>query len=67
MLFLAILLTLVTAAHVAYPMEIFEMQHWCSVRNPEPSDFYLATLPVAWGLFTLLTLVCYIAALRAFP
>ena len=53
-------LTLLLMLDVAYPLVLFQLQHCCDVRDPEPSDFYLAMQKVAWVLYPVLLLAGYI-------
>ena len=52
---------------VAFPTALFYLQHCCDVRDPEPSDFYLAMQKVSWAVYPFLLLLGYIWALRQFP
>lgn len=65
--FLMLVLTLFAALGVAFPMSLFYLQHCCDVRDPEPSDFYLACQKVGWVVFPLLLLWGYCYALRVIP
>ena len=58
------LTVLVVIPNAAFPMAVFRLNHCCDVRDPEPSDFYLAMLPVGWVLLTVFSLAGYILALR---
>lgn len=64
---LMVFLTLLLALDVAFPRTLFYLQHCCDVRDPEPSDFYLATQKVAWAVYPVLLLGGYLWALRQFP
>lgn len=65
--FLMVFLTLLLALAMAFPMTLFYIQHACDVRDPEPSDFYLATMKISWVVYPCLLLFGYIWALRQFP
>ena len=67
MYFLLLVLTLLAALDAAFPMSLFYLQHCCDVRDPEPSDFYLACQRVGWVLYPLLLLGGYCYALRMIP
>ena len=65
--FIMLMFTAVLALDVAYPLVIFRCQHMCDVRDPEPSDFYLATQRIGWCVYPLLLLIGYIYALCQLP
>lgn len=65
--FLMVFLTLLLALDVAFPTVLFYMQHCCDVRDPEPSDFYLAMQKVGWAIYPFFLLIGYSWALRQFP
>lgn len=65
--FLLLFCTLLVALDVAFPMTMFYLQHCCDVRDPEPSDFYLACQKAGWVVLPLLLLAGYCYALREIP
>ena len=65
--FIMVLFTLLVMLDVAFPTALFYLQHCCDVRDPEPSDFYLAMQKVSWAVYPFLLLLGYIWALRQFP
>lgn len=65
--FLLLFCTLLVALDAAFPMTVFYFQHCCDVRDPEPSDFYLACQKAGWGILPLLLLAGYCYALREIP
>lgn len=67
MYFLMLLATFFVALDAAFPMSVFYLQHCCDVRDPEPSDFYLACQKAGWVVFPLLLLGGYCYALRMIP
>ena len=67
MYFLLLFLTLLAALDAAFPMSLFYLQHCCDVRDPEPSDFYLACQKIGWAVYPLLLLGGYCYALRMLP
>lgn len=67
MYFLLLFLTLLAALDAAFPMSLFYLQHCCDVRDPEPSDFYLACQKIGWAVYPLLLLGGYCCALRMIP
>lgn len=64
---LILLCTVFAALDAAFPMTMFYLQHCCDVRDPEPSDFYLACQKAGWVVFPLLLLGGYCYALRMIP
>lgn len=64
---LMVFFTLLVMLDVAFPTVLFYMQHCCDVRDPEPSDFYLAMQKVSWGVYPVLLLIGYGMALRQLP
>lgn len=67
MYFLLLFLTLLLALDAAFPMSLFYLRHCCDVRDPEPSDFYLACQKIGWAVYPLLLLGGYCYALRMIP
>ena len=51
---------------VAFPMTWFKLNHFLSVRDPEPSDFYLAMVKVEWVLVPVLLLIGYLWGLTLY-
>lgn len=45
--------------NIAFPRTVFYLEHFLSVENPEPTDFYLSLLPISWVLSPILLTVCY--------
>ncbi len=64
---LMVFFTLLVMLDVAFPTVLFYMRHCCDVRDPEPSDFYLAAQKVSWVVYPILLLIGYIWALRQLP
>lgn len=67
MYFLMLVFTILVALDAAFPMTVFYLQHCCDVRDPEPSDFYLACQKAGWAVLPLLLLGGYCYALRMIP
>ena len=61
---LAVFATLLVALNVAFPLTLFRLRYVFSVRNPEPTEFYMAMERISWVVLTALLLAGYIAALR---
>jgi len=57
---LGLFLSLITAVAVAFPEHLFHWNHFLSVRDPEPTDFYLATQRISWVIMTAVVLGVYI-------
>ena len=64
---LMVLLTLLMMVDVAYPLALFKLKHRLDVRDPEPTDFYLAMQKAGWVLYPMLLLVGYIYTLTWLP
>lgn len=61
---LAVLCTLLVALDVAFPLTLFRLQYRFSVRNPEPTEFYMTMQKISWVVLTAFLLAGYIAALQ---
>lgn len=57
------LLGAVMALTTAFPMAFFKLQHFLDVRDPEPTDFYLATAKLSWAIGPVLLLILYCVGL----
>lgn len=57
---LAVFLSVIAAVDIAFPRALFYLQHCFSVRDPEPTDLYLAMQKVGWVVLALAALVLYI-------
>ena len=65
--FAMLLFSALLALDAAYPLMLFHWQHMCDVRDPEPSDFYLAAQRIGWCVYPFLILIGYIFALCQLP
>ena len=65
--FLMLFCTVLVALDTAFPMTMFYLQHCCDVRDPEPSDFYLACQKAGWVVLPLCLLAGYCYALCTIP
>ena len=63
---LLVLLTALAAVDVLFPTALFYLHHACDVRDPEPSDFYLAMQKVSWVIYPCFLLGGYIYVLTGF-
>lgn len=61
--FLMVLLTGLLALDVLFPTALFYINHACDVRDPEPSDFYIAMQKVSWVIYPCFLLGGYIYVL----
>ena len=57
---LMLLFSALVALDAAFPRALFYMQHCCDVRDPEPSDFYLAMQRLGWVVYPVLILIGYL-------
>lgn len=61
-----VLLTLLVMADVAFPMALFHWRYHFSVRNPEPTEFYIGMQYFSWLVLTVILLTAYIKTLGIF-
>lgn len=57
---LAVFISLIVALGAAFPERLFYWNHFLSVRNPEPTDFYMDCQKVAWVIGTAVVLGLYL-------
>lgn len=57
---LGVFLSLITAVCAAFPEHLFYWNHFLSVRDPEPTDFYMDCQRVSWVIITAVALGVYI-------
>ena len=57
-------LSLIFAVTIAFPETLFYWQHFLSVRDPEPSDFFWAMHNISCVALPLLALIGYLIAVR---
>lgn len=62
--FLCLLLTAIMAVSIAFPYALFRWRYHFSVRDPEPTDFYLFMHRLGSVIATAVILILYISALR---
>jgi len=62
-----VFLSILAALDTAFPLTLFRLRHCCDVRNPEPTDLYLAMQRLRWVLYPVLLLFGYLFALRVLP
>ena len=64
---LLLLVSCAIAVDVAAPTFWFDLNHSCNVRNPEPSDFYIAMQRISWVIYPILLCIGYLVALYHIP
>ena len=65
--FLGVFVSLIAAAYIIFPNELFRLHFIFYARNPEdiePSDLELTMRPIAWTIMVILALVGYMMGLR---
>lgn len=60
---MAIFLFILTIIDIKDPMLFFRLNHFLSVRDPEPTDFYISMQKVGWVVMPLLGIVLMIVAI----
>lgn len=63
---LAFILFLFTSVDMKYPMFFFTLNNFLSVKDPEPSDFYLSMQKFLWIAIPVIGCILLIAALNPF-
>jgi len=61
---LVAVISLLAAAEIAFPKTLFYFNHFLSVRDPEPSDFFWAMHNISCVTLPIIVLIGYIIALR---
>ena len=56
----ALFCSIICAVAVAFPYTLFELKHHWSVKDPEPTDFYLRMNEVSGGVVAAVLLIVYI-------
>jgi len=62
-LILAAILFIFTAIDIKFPLFFFNLRHFLNVRDPEPSDFYIAMQRIGWYVYPAIGVVLMIAAI----
>ena len=57
---LAVFLSLIVAVCAAFPEHLFYWNHFLSVRDPEPTEFYMACQRVSWVIGAVVVLGVYL-------
>nr|WP_300002401.1 hypothetical protein [Tissierella sp.] len=63
LLLMAILILIITAIDIKYPLLFFRWSTFLSVKNAEPSEFYLAMQALSWVLYPIIALGMIIIAI----
>jgi hypothetical protein len=61
-LFVAIIFFVVTIIDINFPLFFFKLNHFLSVRDPEPSEFYLTMQRASWVIMPLIGIILLILA-----
>lgn len=62
-LFMALLLFTVTAIDIKYPLFFFNLKHYITVREPEPSEIYITIQRISWVLYPIIGITFMIFAI----
>lgn len=62
-LVLAIIIFIFTAIDIKFPLFFFNLRHFLNIRDPEPSDFYIAIQRIGWYVYPIIGIVLMIAAI----
>jgi hypothetical protein len=57
---MAMFFSVICAVAVAFPYTLFELRYHWSVKDPEPTDFYLRTNEIAGAVVAFVLLIVYI-------
>lgn len=57
---MALFFSIICAVAVAFPYTLFELRYHWSVKDPEPTDFYLRMNELCGGIVTVVLLIVYI-------
>ena len=64
---LMLIAALIFAVDVLFPEFWFQLKHMLDVRNPEPSDFYIAMQRLGWAVYPVLLAVGFGYAATSLP
>lgn len=64
--FLTLFVTIICALLTAFPNTVFHLQHFLSVRDPEPTEFYYFMHKVGSVIFVVMLLITYIKGVTTF-
>jgi hypothetical protein len=60
---IALFLIIITAIDMKFPLFYFELRHFLSVKDPEPSDFYITMQRISWYAYPIIIFILLIAAI----
>ena len=60
---IAILLLLIVAVDIKYPLFFFTLSHFIDVKDPEPTDFYIFMQEVWWVVIPIISIIFLIVAI----
>ncbi|MDD2494321.1 MAG: hypothetical protein PHE29_03930 [Tissierellia bacterium] len=63
LLAISILLLLLTIIDVKYPLLFFTLSHYLSVKDPEPTDYYIVMQKISWFVFPIISIIMLIVAI----
>ncbi len=63
LLVLALILIIITAVDMKYPLFFFELRHGFEVDNPQPSDIYLTMQKIEWVVFPVIALILLVVSI----
>lgn len=61
-LILAILIFVLTLIDIKYPLLFFNLKYMFSVKDPEPSEFYISMQQISWIVMPIIGLILLIVA-----
>ncbi len=61
-LVLAIIIFALTLIDIKYPLLFFNLNHMFTVKNPEPSDFYISMQQISWVILPIIGLILLVVA-----
>jgi hypothetical protein len=59
----AIFLIIFTVIDRMFPLFFFKLRHFLDVKDPEPSDLYIAVQRLSWYAYPVITAILLIAAI----
>ncbi|MBB6217153.1 hypothetical protein HNQ80_003259 [Anaerosolibacter carboniphilus] len=63
LLMFAIILFVLTAIDIKFPLFFFMLKNFLHVRNPEPSDLYITMQRISWYMYPIIGIILMIAAI----
>ena len=62
-MFFAVILLLITFIDIKSPLFFFTLSHYLHVKDPEPTEYYIAMQRISWVLFPIIGIVMLIVAI----